>query len=213
MPIRTLIYLLLLLLVATEAAAAQRTVRVRGYYRSDGTYVAPHYRTAPNSTRSDNWSTKGNVNPYTGEPGTRPLYDPPAYDSRPVTPVTPVADTILGANEWYAGARPFYLHGRMNIRSGPGTSYPVVRTLERGTPLLIGTADARGWAPVLTAGGGYIYRASSLVRSRPPSTAAARPRRQAHPAGASAICRDGTYSYSRSRSGTCSWHGGVRRWL
>lgn len=29
---------------------------------------------------------------------------------------------------------------------------------------------------------------------------------------ASALCRDGTYSYSRSRRGTCSWHGGVSVW-
>jgi hypothetical protein len=33
------------------------------------------------------------------------------------------------------------------------------------------------------------------------------------PAGASAKCRDGTYSFSQSRRGTCSWHGGVARWL
>ena len=33
------------------------------------------------------------------------------------------------------------------------------------------------------------------------------------PAGASARCRDGTYSFSRSRSGTCSHHGGVAQWL
>lgn len=31
--------------------------------------------------------------------------------------------------------------------------------------------------------------------------------------GATAICNDGTYSYSQSRSGTCSHHGGVRTWL
>src|SRR5688572_31518172 len=49
-------------------------VRVRGYTRKDGTYVAPHYRTAPNSTKADNWSTKGNINPYTGKEGTKPLY-------------------------------------------------------------------------------------------------------------------------------------------
>lgn len=28
----------------------------------------------------------------------------------------------------------------------------------------------------------------------------------------SALCRDGTYSYSSGR-GTCSWHGGVAQWL
>lgn len=33
------------------------------------------------------------------------------------------------------------------------------------------------------------------------------------PAGATAQCGDGTYSYSQSRRGTCSHHGGVARWL
>lgn len=33
------------------------------------------------------------------------------------------------------------------------------------------------------------------------------------PAGATAKCGDGTYSFSQHRSGTCSHHGGVVRWL
>lgn len=33
------------------------------------------------------------------------------------------------------------------------------------------------------------------------------------PAGATAKCRDGSYSFSQSRRGTCSWHGGVAQWL
>src|SRR3989338_1647390 len=33
------------------------------------------------------------------------------------------------------------------------------------------------------------------------------------PAGDSAQCRDGTYSFSQHRSGTCSHHGGVSSWL
>ncbi|WP_456829520.1 DUF3761 domain-containing protein [Deinococcus sp. UYEF24] len=33
------------------------------------------------------------------------------------------------------------------------------------------------------------------------------------PAGASAHCRDGSYSFSTHRSGTCSHHGGVGEWL
>jgi len=32
------------------------------------------------------------------------------------------------------------------------------------------------------------------------------------PSGASAICRDGTYSFSQHRQGTCSSHGGVATW-
>jgi hypothetical protein len=47
------------------------SVRVRGYTKKNGTYVAPHRRTRPNSTRGDNWSTKGNINPYTGKEGTK----------------------------------------------------------------------------------------------------------------------------------------------
>lgn len=33
------------------------------------------------------------------------------------------------------------------------------------------------------------------------------------PAGATALCRDGSYSFSQSRRGTCSHHGGVAKWL
>jgi hypothetical protein len=47
-------------------------VHVRGYTRKNGTHVAPHNRTAPNRTKRDNWSTRGNVNPETGKIGTKP---------------------------------------------------------------------------------------------------------------------------------------------
>lgn len=53
-----------------------REVSVRGYYRRDGTYVAPHKRTAADGNFYNNWSTYGNVNPYTGKPGTK--RQPPA---------------------------------------------------------------------------------------------------------------------------------------
>jgi hypothetical protein len=33
------------------------------------------------------------------------------------------------------------------------------------------------------------------------------------PAGACAICRDGTYSFSRNHRGACSHQGGVKKWL
>lgn len=36
---------------------------------------------------------------------------------------------------------------------------------------------------------------------------------RSHPMGATALCNDGTYSFSKSRRGTCSHHGGVKRWL
>lgn len=33
------------------------------------------------------------------------------------------------------------------------------------------------------------------------------------PEGATALCHDGTYSFSQNSRGTCSHHGGVARWL
>ena len=50
-----------------------QTIRTGGYYKpSTGTYVQPFYKSAPNSTNHDNYSTKGNYNPYTGQSGTKP---------------------------------------------------------------------------------------------------------------------------------------------
>jgi len=43
---------------------------VHGYMRSNGTYVRPYYRSSPNGTVTDNFSYKGNINPYTGATGT-----------------------------------------------------------------------------------------------------------------------------------------------
>lgn len=73
MKFRSLMAVTLGLLVAAPAIA-QSSHSVRGYTRKDGTYVAPHRATNPNSTLMDNWSTKGNVNPDTGKAGTKDPY-------------------------------------------------------------------------------------------------------------------------------------------
>lgn len=52
---------------------------VRGYTRRDGTYVQPHYRSERDGNPRDNWSTRGNFNPHTGEAGTRDPYQSPSY--------------------------------------------------------------------------------------------------------------------------------------
>ena len=52
-----------------------------GYTRSDGTYVQGHYKTNSNSSNHDNFSTRGNSNPYTGSTGTRARdYSSSAYN-------------------------------------------------------------------------------------------------------------------------------------
>lgn len=42
-----------------------------GYQRSDGTPVQGHYKTNNDNTNTNNYSTSGNSNPYTGETGSR----------------------------------------------------------------------------------------------------------------------------------------------
>jgi len=60
--------------------------------------------------------------------------------------------------------------------------------------------------PVIDAGcGTYINSAGNEVARPCPANNI--------PVGATARCGDGTYSYSQSRSGTCSHHGGVAQWL
>ena len=75
-------YLLIALSMATCSAAVAQTY-VQPHVRKDGTYVEGHMRSAPNNTTNDNYSTKGNYNPYTGQQGTvQPNYAPtPAYQA------------------------------------------------------------------------------------------------------------------------------------
>ncbi len=67
------IFLTLSLCLLCSTSFAKHT-NVKGYYRSNGTYVQPHHRNGPNHTQYDNFSTKGNVNPYTGKEGTKYPY-------------------------------------------------------------------------------------------------------------------------------------------
>jgi hypothetical protein len=56
---------------------------VNGYSRSNGTYVTGHYKTTRNSTINDNYTTRPNVNPYTGKAGTiQPSYSGSSSSSR-----------------------------------------------------------------------------------------------------------------------------------
>lgn len=55
---------------------------VRGYSKKDGTYVEPYRRSNPSQYRFDNYGSKGNNNPYTGEKGygRHEFSSPPAYN-------------------------------------------------------------------------------------------------------------------------------------
>jgi hypothetical protein len=56
---------------ATTVAKKSSDKSVKGYTKKNATHVQSYKRTAPNGTAKDNFSTKGNVNPYTGKKGTK----------------------------------------------------------------------------------------------------------------------------------------------
>lgn len=63
----TLLAFLLMFGLVTEVFAGD--VWVKPYYRKDGTSVGGHYRSRPDGNIFNNYSTQGNVNPYTGKKG------------------------------------------------------------------------------------------------------------------------------------------------
>lgn len=67
---------------------------------------------------------------------------------------------------------------------------------------------ASGQASIqLIEGGSYVNRDGQRIHSP------AHTRSGKAPGGASARCRDGSFSFSQHRRGTCSRHGGVADWL
>lgn len=66
-----------------------------------------------------------------------------------------------------------YLHGPLNIRSGPSETARIVGRLRRGDTIRVGEMDGTGWAPLYGEGGvrrGFVYRASNNIRTTPPSS-------------------------------------------
>lgn len=67
----TMKHIIAIALAAAFAAPALADQYVKGYTKNDGTYVAPHYRSSPDSQQWNNYNTQGNTNPYTGQRGTQ----------------------------------------------------------------------------------------------------------------------------------------------
>jgi hypothetical protein len=68
-----------------------------------------------------------------------------------------------------------------------------------------GTPNTNPAKPKCADNGTYVNSQGQTVK-RPENCTTA-------PEGATAQCRDGTYSFSKNRRGTCSHHGGVAKWL
>lgn len=59
------------LMTAFALPAFGKTTSVRAHVTKKGAYVPPHHRTTPDKSKTNNYSSKGNVNPYTGKTGTK----------------------------------------------------------------------------------------------------------------------------------------------
>ena len=119
-----------------------------------------------------------------------------------------------------------YTTASVRLREKPATTARSLALLRQGSPVRL-YACAEGWCNVtvsrlsgyvvekflstepgpIAQGRGYVNSQGQWVPS-PTRTPDGQP-----PAGASARCRDGTFSFSKSRRGTCSHHGGVAEWL
>lgn len=132
-----------------------------------------------------------------------------------------------------------YTSANLNLRSGPGTSFKVLTTLPLGTSVEMTEYCDCDWIKVSYNGNiGYVSSkylinqrvANKTVPNKITETQNANSYVKYYtnsfgqkvqsptyyssaPSGATALCRDGTYSFSRNRRGTCSHHGGVARWL
>lgn len=50
-----------------------KSTTVKSYVKKDGTYVESHKKSKKDDTTLNNWSTKGNTNPYTGKKGNKKI--------------------------------------------------------------------------------------------------------------------------------------------
>jgi hypothetical protein len=91
--------------------------------------------------------------------------------------------------------------GKVTYTTVPQTGCVVIGTYAKAVP-----ASVTG--PVPTMGHGFYTNRQGQAVRRP-----ARTLNSQAPLGASAQCRDGSYSFSAHHRGTCSHHGGVARWL
>jgi len=124
-----------------------------------------------------------------------------------------------------------YSARNLNLREDSNASSQVITVIPKGTSVTMEENCTCEWIRVSYQGQtGYVYSKYLSVKQPVVGThvghskvkhytnsAGERVQSPTHfnsaPVGATALCRDGTYSFSRSRRGTCSHHGGVQVWL
>ena len=123
-----------------------------------------------------------------------------------------------------------YVMANLNLREAPNTTSAIITQIPKGTRVTVDEDCECKWIPVKDNGHiGYVstkYLSKNKIDHTPirnisikyySNSTGERVQSPTYynsaPPGATALCRDGTYSFSKSRRGTCSHHGGVAKWL
>jgi len=145
-----------------------------------------------------------------------------------------IATLLAVALSCFAQNTTKYTTANLNLRNAGNTKSKVLTVISKGTSVIIAEDCDCKW--ILVSYNGHIgYVSSKYLSKQKPATQTAksvyptssvkyytnvdgyRVQSPTHynsaPASATALCRDGTYSFSRNRRGTCSHHGGVAKWL
>jgi hypothetical protein len=145
------------------------------------------------------------ADPYTTSDGSSSAAVQPAAAAIPSATPTPVMSPVPDAS----AVAPTALQTTL-VADG----YTVALVDASGAPV----ADPTGWSYVSEspAAGTPVVAGTKItvtLAAPPPPPPPPAPVAPSHPAGATAQCNDGTFSYSAHRSGTCSHHGGVAVWF
>ena len=116
-------------------------VYVKGYYRKDGTYVKPHYRSNPDGNPYNNWSFPGNTNPYTGKTATgNPSTYLDNYYNRNSKNYSNSYSNRTSSSNYYVSST------SLNVRSGPSTT--VIGWLVKSDKVQVVENYTNGWKKV-----------------------------------------------------------------
>jgi Bacterial SH3 domain len=147
-------YIILLLILVISAVSFQLSaqVKVRGYYRSNGTYVQPHYRSNPDGNPYNNWSYPGNTNPYTGKTATG---NPDTYlknyynHSSSSSSSNNYSNPSINDYSNYPYYSTYYVTANsLNVRAGPSTDYAIIGSLSFINEVQVIESYTNGWKKV-----------------------------------------------------------------
>lgn len=112
---------------------------------------------------------------------------------------------------------------RAALHAAPSAGSRVIAVVAAGVQLPIGSCskvwcrtswgDAEAWVAKSDLGARKSGRKGYYINSDGEKVPSPQMSPSGPAKGATAQCNDGSYSFSRHRRGTCSHHGGVRRWL